>query len=339
MVKLAIDAMGGDYAPEEIVKGAIDAVKEHSDLQLILYGNKERLTTLVGDTKNIEIVDSLCTFDMGEENPIRAVRRNKESSMVMAFQSVKDKICDGVVTAGPTQCAIVCSIFVVDRIKGMKRVALCPQVPTFKDGGCLMLDVGANTDMKPEYLLQYAMFADVYAKKIKGIKNPKCYLLNIGTEPHKGRDFERQSFELLKNSSLNFCGNLEPSSILTSDADVIITEGFTGNIAMKTLEGTAKAISGALKEDIKSSISGKIGYLFMKKNLKHFKERFNTEKVGGAMVFGADGVVVKAHGNSHAFAFKNAIFLAQRVVSANIIDEMRTYLEQNPIVLEERVNE
>jgi glycerol-3-phosphate acyltransferase PlsX len=339
MVKLAIDAMGGDYAPEEIVKGTLKALHEQEDLEVVLFGNEEKLRGMIPDTPRLQIVNAPQTFSMGEENPIRAIRSNKEASMVMAFQSVKDKTCQGVVTAGPTQCAIVCAHFVVGRLKGMKRVALCPQIPSFKEGGCLMLDVGANTDMKPEYLVQYALYADAYARKIKGIKNPKVYLLNIGVEPHKGRDFERSCYQQLTQAPLNFCGNIEPSSLLTSDADIVVTDGFTGNVAMKTLEGTAKAISDALKKDIASNLGGKIGYLFMKKNLRQFKNRFNTEQVGGAILFGVDGVVVKAHGNSKENAFCNAILLAKRVVDGNILEQMRTYIEENPIAVEEQSNE
>lgn len=332
MIKLAIDAMGGDFAPEITVKGAMAAVKECKDLELVLYGDEEKIKPLLKNSERITIVHAPRVIDMGEHDPITEIRRNKDSSLVMAFQAVHDKEVEGVVTAGPTQAVIVAAHFVIKRIRGMKRVALCPNVPSFKDGGALMLDVGANTTMTAEYMLQYAEYANIYAKEVKGIANPKVYLLNIGTEPGKGRELEQEVYELLsKSETINFCGNIEPKELLTSDADIIVTDGFTGNIAMKTFEGTAKAFGKALKEEIKSSLGGVIGFLFMKSNLKSFQERFSAEKIGGATLFGVDGTVIKGHGSSSPEAFKNAIILCRKVVEHKVVDKMKAYLEEHPL--------
>ncbi len=332
MIKLAIDAMGGDFAPEITVKGAMDAIQEYPDLELVLYGDEEKIKPLLTNSERITIVHCPKVIDMGEHDPITEIRRNKDSSLVMAFQAVRDKEVEGVVTAGPTQAVIVAAHFVIKRIKGMKRVALCPNVPSFKDGGSLLLDVGANTSMTAEYMLQYAEYANIYAREVKGIKKPKVYLLNIGTEVGKGRELEQQVYDLLSASeTINFCGNLEPKELLTSDADIIVTDGFTGNIAMKTFEGTGKAFGKALKEEIKSSIGGKIGYLFMRKNLKRFQERFSAEKIGGATLFGVDGTVVKGHGSSTPEAFKNAIALCRKVVAHKVVDKMKAYLDEHPL--------
>ena len=179
MIKLAIDAMGGDFAPEQIIKGVNIAIKKHSDLELVLYGKPEEIKKYLALNERITIVDSPRVIDMGEHNPISEVRNNRDSSLVMSFRAVREKIVDGVVTAGPTQCVIAAAHVHIGRIKGMKRCALCPTLPTFKETGTLMLDVGANTDIRPEHIAQYTQYANFYAQEVKGIKNPKIYLLNI----------------------------------------------------------------------------------------------------------------------------------------------------------------
>lgn len=332
MIKLAIDAMGGDYAPEITVKAAMEAIKQYPDLELVLYGDEEKIKQFLTSNERVTIVHSSKLIDMGEHDPINEIRRNKDTSMVMAFTAVKNKEVDGVVTAGPTQGAIVAAHMVIKRIKGMKRVALCPNVPSFKETGAILLDVGANTTIQPEYILQYTEYANIYVKEIKGIEKPKVYLLNIGTEPGKGRELEQRTYELLeKSETINFCGNIEPKELLVSDADIIVTDGYTGNIAMKTFEGTAKAFGKALKEEIKKTFGGVLGYMFMKKNLKRFQDRFSAEKIGGATLFGVDGTVIKAHGSSSVEAYKNAIGLCRKAVAHGIVDKMKVYLEEHPI--------
>ena len=330
MIKLAIDAMGGDFAPEQIVKGVNLAIKNHKDLELVLYGKTEEIKKYLNENERVTIVDSPRVIDMGEHNPIAEVRRNRDSSLVMAFRAVKDKEVEGVVTAGPTQCVIAAAHVHIGRIKGMKRCALCPTIPTFKEGGTLMLDVGANTDIRPEHIAQYTQYANFYAQEVKGIKEPKVYLLNIGTEPGKGRELEQQTYELLSKLPINFCGNVESKEILTTDADIIVTDGFTGNVAMKAIEGTAKGMGALLKKEIKSSLGGIIGYLFMKKNLKRFADHFSADKVGGATLFGVDGTVIKAYGSSNAEAFSNAIALCYKAVKGDVVNKMKNFIEEHP---------
>lgn len=330
MIKLAIDAMGGDFAPEQIVKGVNLAIKNHDDLELVLYGKSEEIKKYLKDDPRITIVESPRVIDMGEHNPIAEVRNHRDSSLVMAFRAVREKEVDGVVTAGPTQCVIAAAHVHVGRIKGMKRCALCPTLPTFREGGTLMLDVGANTDIRPEHIAQYTQYANFYAQEVKGIKNPKIYLLNIGTEEGKGRELEQQTYELLSKLPINFCGNVESKEILTTDADIIVTDGFTGNVAMKAFEGTAKGMGELLKKEIKSSLGGIIGALFMKRNLNRFKEHFNPDRVGGANLFGVDGTIVKAHGSSNAFAFSNAITLAYKSVKGDVVNKMKQYIAEHP---------
>ena len=330
MIKLAIDAMGGDFAPEQIVKGVNLAIKNHDDLELVLYGKSEEIKKYLKEDPRITIVESPRVIDMGEHNPIAEVRNHRDSSLVMAFRAVRDKEVDGVVTAGPTQCVIAAAHVHVGRIKGMKRCALCPTIPTFREGGTLMLDVGANTDIRPEHIAQYTQYANFYAQEVKGIKNPKIYLLNIGTEEGKGRELEQQTYELLSKLPINFCGNVESKEILTTDADIIVIDGFTGNVAMKAFEGTAKGMGELLKKEIKSSLGGIIGALFMKRNLNRFKEHFNPDKVGGANLFGVDGTIVKAHGSSNAFAFSNAITLAYKSVKGDVVNKMKQFIQEHP---------
>ena len=330
MIKLAIDAMGGDFAPEQIVKGVNLAIKNHNDLELVLYGKSEEIKKYLKDDPRITIVESPRVIDMGEHNPIAEVRNHRDSSLVMAFRAVREKEVDGVVTAGPTQCVIAAAHVHVGRIKGMKRCALCPTLPTFREGGTLMLDVGANTDIRPEHIAQYTQYANFYAQEVKGIKNPKIYLLNIGTEEGKGRELEQQTYELLSKLPINFCGNVESKEILTTDADIIVTDGFTGNVAMKAFEGTAKGMGELLKKEIKSSLGGIIGALFMKRNLNRFKDHFNPDRVGGANLFGVDGTIVKAHGSSNAFAFSNAITLAYKSVKGDVVNKMKQYIAEHP---------
>jgi len=332
MIKLAIDAMGGDNAPEITVKGAMLAVQNFKDIELTLYGDEEKIRALLTNPERITIVNAPKQIDMGEKDPVSEIRRNKDTSMVMAFSAVKNKEAAGVVTAGPTQGAIVAAHIVVRRIKGMKRVALCPNVPSFRKGGSIMLDVGANTEIKAEHMLQHAQFASIFYRETRGVESPKVALLNIGSEPGKGRDLEKEVFKLLSdNKNINFVGNLEPKELLTSDVDIILTDGFTGNIAMKTFEGSAKAMGMGLKKQIKSSIPAMIGGLLMKKALKRFKRQFSADEIGGANIFGVDGVIVKAHGSSNDFAFMNAINQARVVILGDVVEKMKKIISENPL--------
>ncbi len=330
MIKLAIDVMGGDFAPEEIVKGVNIAIKEFHDVELTLFGDEVEIKKYLTVNERITIVHAPKKLDMGEKDPVSTIRKNKDLSMVQAFAHVHDKLSDGVVTAGPTQCAIVAAHLVVKRLPGMKRVALCPLLPFFAGKNRLLLDVGANTEIKAEHIVQHAQFASVYLANTKGIERPVVGLLNIGTEPGKGRDLEKEVYDLLSNDeNINFFGNVEPKEILTTECDILVTDGFSGNLVMKTIEGTAKALGQALKEEIKSNFFGYIGALFMKKNLKNFKKRLNADEVGGALIFGVDGIIVKAHGSSNAYAFSRAIMQARNAVKGNVINIMKDNLSAN----------
>ena len=327
MIKLAVDIMGGDNAPIEIIKGVNIAIKDYDDIELTLFGDETVIKKYLIPSNRVKIVNAPKALDMGEKDAISAIRKNRDLSLVQAFNAVFNKECDGVVTAGPTQGVIAGAHLIVRRMRGMKRVALCPVLPQFAGKNRLLLDVGANTEIRAEHILQHAQIASIYVRETQGIKEPLVGLVNIGTEPGKGRDLEKELFTLLSNdNSVNFYGNVEMKEILSTPCDILVTDGFSGNLVMKTMEGTAKAMGQALKEEISRTLSGKIGYLFMKKNLHNFKERLNPDAIGGAVLFGADGIIVKAHGSSNAFAFSRAIYQARQAVKGHVVELMKEKL-------------
>ncbi len=330
MIKLAIDAMGGDFAPEEIVKGVNIAIKELNDIELVLFGDEEQIKKYLIPNDRVSVVHAPSKIDMGEKDPIGEIRRNRESSLVKAFEAVKNKTVAGCVTAGPTQAVIPAAHLVIRRIKGMKRVALCPELPTLNGKGRLLLDVGANVELKSEHIVQLAEYASIYLKEVKGVKEPVVGLVNIGSEPGKGRELDKETFKLLsENKNIKFYGNVEPKETFTTECDILINDGFTGNVMLKTIEGTASAMSGLIKSEIKKSFKAKIGYLFMKGVFKTLKKTMSSDEIGGATLFGVDGVVIKAHGASNADAFYHAIIKARLNVIGDVVNKMKQIIGDN----------
>ena len=329
MVKLAVDAMGGDFAPVEIVKGVNIAIKKHSDLELVLYGDEEEIKKYLEPSDRVKIVHAPEKIDMGEKDPIGEIRRNRNTSLVQAFQAVKNKEVEGAVTAGPTQGTIAAAHLIIRRIKGMKRVALCPTLPNLGGKSRLLLDVGANVELRSEHLLQLAQYATIYLRETQNVKDPIVGLVNIGSEPGKGREVDKEAYYAMKDDkNINFYGNVEPKELFTTECDILITDGFTGNMVMKTCEGVAKTIGSFLKTEIKKSFKAKIGYLFMGNVFKKFKKVMDPDEIGGATLFGVDGVVVKAHGASNAYAFSQAIERARLVVKGGVVEKMKADLEE-----------
>ncbi len=336
MIKIALDAMGGDFGPEVTIKGAMEAIKAYDDLELYVYGDEKKIKPYLTSTERITIIQTDKVIDMGETDPIRVIRNQRDSSMVMALQSVKDGVTDGVVSAGPTQALIVGAHLVIRRMKGMHRVALAPIIPSFDRRGKILLDVGANVELRAEHILELATFASVVAKSYLQRENPTVGLINIGVEKGKGRQLDNESYELLsKSPHFTFVGNVEANDILTNDADVLINDGFTGNIVLKTMEGSMKTIGKMLKQEISSSLGGKIGYLFMKKNLNRFKKRFDPNEVGGAMIFGINHPVIKAHGASNSKAIFSAIGQARTFIKNDVVGEAAKLLKEINIESEE----
>lgn len=334
MIKIAIDAMGGDNAPVEIVKGCDLALDAYPDIELVLFGNETEIKSLLKHKERVTVVNTTEIISMGEKDPVKAIRNNRDSSMVKALYSAKNGETSAVVSAGPTQALIVGAHLVIKRMEKMHRVALAPIIPSLDQKGRILLDVGANIELRAEHMLELALYATVVSREYLGVENPSVALMNIGTEEGKGRELEKETFKLLKeNPQINFLGNIEGKEILTTEANIVLTDGYTGNVLMKTMEGTAKGMGNMLKEEIKSSLMGKIGYLFMKKNLKRFQKRMDASEIGGAMIFGIKAPVIKAHGSSNAYAFMNAIRQARQFVSNNVVEKVELALKD--IIIEE----
>ncbi|WP_243742885.1 phosphate acyltransferase PlsX, partial [Bacillus thuringiensis] len=240
-MKIAIDAMGGDHAPKAVVLGAMKAIKEYSDLHITLVGKEEEIRQYLTSDERITILHTDEKIESTEE-PVRAVRRKKQASMVLAAQQVKDGEADACISAGSTGALMAAGLFVVGRMEGIERPALSPTMPTVDGKGFVMLDVGANVDAKSIHLYQYAVMGSVYAEKVRGIENPRVGLLNVGTEDGKGNELSKQVFAMLKDAPINFVGNVESRDLLQGVADVVVCDGFTGNVALKSLEGTALAL-------------------------------------------------------------------------------------------------
>ena len=323
MIRIGIDANGGDKGVTSTVPGALRALKEFPELEIVFYGDENKIKPLLTNMDRISIVHTDKTMDMGEKNPVRAVRAGKDSSLCMAMQAAKDDEVDAVVTSGPTQGVVMAAHVIIRRLKQMERVALCPIIPNMDGKGRLMLDVGANVELRPEHLGEFAIFATVAAKEVLNIENPTVGYLNIGSEPGKGRELDKEVYEYLSNlEGINFYGNIEADQIIDCPVDIILTEGYGGNICLKALEGTAKGMGKMLKQEIKSSIGGMIGYLFMRKALKRFAKRMDSKEVGGAMIFGINKPVIKAHGNSDEYAYYSAIKQAIKMVDSNLIEKV-----------------
>jgi phosphate acyltransferase len=328
MIRLAVDGMGGDDAPKPICEGVMSALKEYDTLHITLFGDKEKMAPFLSAHPRLEIIHTPYYLSMDEKDTLKLYKTNKEISMFMAMQHVKDGHSDGFVSAGPTQALVLAGHFIIRRMKAMKRVAIAPIIPSYDGLGKILLDGGANVDFKAEHLVEFALYASVVVEKILKRPNPKIALLNIGTEPQKGRTLDLEVHELLEqHPTLNFIGNVEPKEIFTSEADVFLTDGFTGNIVMKTMEGSAKGLTMVLKREIKSRLLSKIGAILMKKSLKQFKRSMDASEIGGALLMGFDHVVIKAHGSSDGYAFKNAIRQAKEMVEHQVVDTVKQTLE------------
>lgn len=328
MIKIAVDAMGGDFAPKQIVEGVNLAIKEHQDIEIILFGQEPQIRKYLIDNSRVTIVHSEDFLEMGVQDPIKEYRTNPNHSLFLAMKAVKEEKAQAIVSAGPTQALVVGGHFVLRRIKGMKRVAIAPFIPDFQGRTRILLDSGANVDFRPEHLLDFAIVASIIAKSYLNIDKPKVGLVNIGSEEGKGREADVEAFNLLKeNKYVNFSGNVEPKEALTADVDVLVTDGFTGNIVMKSYEGAVKAFTDAIKEHVKKSFKAKMGGLLMKGVFSDIKENMNPDKVGGAIVVGVNGILIKAHGSSNALAFSNAIRQARSMAKEDIINKIVSAIE------------
>lgn len=328
MIKLAIDAMGGDFAPKEQVEGTMLAIANIPDIECTLYGDELEIRKYLTNEDRITIIQSDGVIGMGEKDPISAIRSNRNSSMAMALSSVRKGDNDGIVSSGATQALIAGAHILVGRMKSMKRTAIAPLIPRVDGGSTILIDSGANIEIKPEFMIHQAIYAHIYAQEILGIKEPKIGLINIGTEEGKGRQLEQDVYKLMKNHDmLNFVGNVEPKEVLNPPCDILISDGFTANIVMKTVEGAAKGMGKILMNNLKRGFLGKIGLLLSAGNLKRFKKSMSAEEIGGAMIYGLRGVVVKAQGASKAVGFSNGIRQAALIVRNDVAGKVTEKLE------------
>lgn len=320
MVKIAVDMMGGDDAPGIVLDAVKKAVEDFKDLEIILFGDESQYNL---SHERIEFRHCTEKIEM-EDEPVRAIKRKKDSSMVKMAEAVKSGEADGCVSAGNTGALMSAGLFIVGRIKGVARPALVVTLPTTDGKGFVFLDVGANADAKAEHLLQYAQLGNIYAQKIRGIQNPSVSLLNIGTEAAKGNSLTKKTYDLFeKNQSFNFTGNIEAKTLMDGNVDVVVTDGYTGNMVLKNLEGTAKSIGKMLKETIMSSFKNKLAGAVLKKDLETFAKKMDYSEYGGSVLLGLDGTVVKAHGSSNAKAFYSAIRQAKIAGEENIVQIMK----------------
>ncbi|RDY24855.1 phosphate acyltransferase PlsX [Romboutsia maritimum] len=329
-MKIVIDGMGGDNAPKSNVEGVVDAIKEYN-VDLIVTGDKELLekefSNYEFDRSKLEIIHTTEVIE-NEDKPVKAIRSKKDASMVIALRLVKEGKADAVVSAGNTGALLAGGLFVVGRIKGIDRPCLCPAMPNAKHGMTLIADGGANADCKPRNLVEFAAMSNIYSKKVLGIENPRLALANVGIEEGKGNDLVKKSYEELKKLDLNFIGNVEARDAINACTDIIVCDGFTGNILLKSVEGVAMSVMKLIKETILSSTKGKMGAMLIKSDLQKLKSFMDYAEYGGAPLLGVDGGVIKAHGSSNAKAIKNAINQGIKFAQGNVVEDIKEVVKK-----------
>ncbi len=342
-MKIVLDAYGGDNAPYEIIKGAVDALNNNGGFNIILVGKKEEIENLLNEFgyngDRIEIIDARDVIT-NDDVPTEAIRRKKDSSLVTSFRTLNtDHECVALISAGSSGAVLTGGMLLVKRIKGVTRAALAPLLPTVKGGFVTLVDCGANAECKPHMLVQFALFGKAMAKAYMGIQNPKIGLLSNGTEDKKGNLLNTEAFPLLKEEKgVNFVGNMEAREILSGDYDVVVADGFSGNIALKGCEGTALAFLTILKNAImEGGLRAKIGYLLMKPVFKKVKKTLDYNDYGGAVLVGLQKIVIKAHGSSKAKSISAAIMQAVALHTRDIISEITQSLTQDQELKDESI--
>lgn len=331
-MRIVVDGMGGDKGSKEVLKGISLALEEKKDIEVIVVGQEKKLSEILKGmgylNERLKIVNADEVIEMTDE-PMIAVREKKKSSINIGLDLVRSGEGDAFVSAGNTGALISASQIKLRRIKGILRPAIATVFPS-KKGKIVFMDVGANADTKPEYINQFAIMGSKFAKEILKVETPKVSLLNIGSEEGKGNEITRQAYELLKaNKDIEFIGNIESREMMFGDADVIVSDGFTGNMVLKTSEGMANYIFSVLKEEIQKSFLSKLGILLLKKSLKNIKSKFDSSEYGGALFLGLNGISIKAHGNSDCIGIKNAIIVADNFAKNNFIEKLKITINNN----------
>lgn len=332
MKTIAIDAMGGENAPKAIVDAVLKAKPKLKDTKFVLFGDEEKINKLIPPEQK-DRIDVIATSEIivDSDEPVKAIRRKKNSSMVVAANYVKSGKADALFSLGNTGALLACGIFIIGRIKGVERPALMPTLPSAKsEDGFNIIDVGANAQSKPEYLVQWAQMANFYAQKIRNIKNPTVALLNNGAEDDKGDPLHQEAYKLLKATNLNFIGNVEGNDLMEGKADVIVTDGFTGNATLKAIEGTASVILRLLKESLlNNGLRPKVGALLAKPGLTALKKRFDTARYGGAVLLGVNAPVVKTHGRSNIRPIYYTLLQIDKMLSQDLVGEYKKYFSES----------
>ena len=339
-MKIGFDGMGGDHGPKETVKGAVDALAIIKS-DIVIYGDIEKiqneLVKYKYDTSRLTVVATTQVIE-NDDKPVKAIKSKDDASMVVGLKALRKGEIDAFVSAGNTGALLAGGLLKVGRIKGISRPAICTIYPTMH-GASVLVDAGANAECKSRNLVEFAYFGSMYADKVLGIKNPKVGLVNIGAEDTKGTPLYIETHQLLKQTDLNFVGNVEARDVPGGVVDVIVADGFTGNIILKLTEGVALQLMGGLKKQIMKNTIGKIGGILLKKNLSDFKRSIDYTEYGGAPLLGINGLVVKAHGSSNAKAFMNAIKYAQIGIDTNLLEEIRnkvsTFVQMEEPAIEE----
>lgn len=328
-MKIAVDAMGGDHAPQVVIEGVEQARDELTDVEFTLYGDEQQIRPLLKSDTRITIVHTTEKINSDDE-PVHAIRSKKQASMVLAAQAVKAGDADAVFSLGSTGALLAAGLFIVGRIRGIDRPGLMPTLPTVDGKGFVMLDVGANAENRPQQLVNYAVMGDFYARDLRGLKNPRVALLNNGSEANKGDALHQETYKLLSDMpNLNFIGNVEADHLLNGVADVVVTDGFTGNAALKAIEGTAKNILRLVKHAIyDGGVRGKLGGLMLKSGITNIAQTFDVSSYGGAALLGLKAPVVKAHGGADAKAVYYTVRQIHDMVQNGTITKVVDYFTQ-----------
>ena len=330
MIKIIVDAMGGDNAPAAMVNGCIDAVSHKEDFSVILVGNEEKINKILKERqytgKKIKVYNATEVVTNHDE-PSKVVKHKKDSSMVVGFELLKAGHGEAFLSCGSTGALLACSILILKRIKGINRPALGTLIPT-KTGNALLLDSGLNADCKPINLAQFGKMGSCYMKHLTGIKHPKVGLMNIGVEAEKGNELVKEAYELMKTTDITFLGNIEGNDVISGVADVIVCDGFTGNVLIKSIEGVAKFFIDELKEIFFKSLTTKLSALFVKDGIKKLKAKVDVDEMGGAPILGIDGLVIKSHGNSNAKAIENAVVKSYYLAQSKFVEDMKREFEK-----------
>ena len=327
-VRIAVDAMGGDHAPAVVVEGVVDYIRENNrsdNYQIILVGKEKEIQKELKKYRNVrldrlEIVDALEEISMKEQF-LSYWRKREQTSIKKAIDLVKNEKAAAMVSAGNTGAVMALAKNVLGSMKNVDRPALAIMLPTLK-GSSLLVDVGANTDSKPHNLVEFALMGKIYLQNIFGIKNPRIALMNIGEEEVKGNELAKSTYNLLKQLDINFIGNVEGRDVYIGEADLIVTDGFTGNVTLKVSEGVVEVMLSMLKREIMSNIFSKIGFFFLKHSLNRIKKKLDYSEYGGALLLGVNGIVIISHGSSNAKAIKNAISLSCKFVTENVLGKI-----------------